>query len=478
MASSDFILSISNVSYTVDSNNSRKFTHTLNYNNLVSYYIPYGGSIRIITEYYDSNDSLKVRLSETRATSTADQTGSFVFEYMNNNILTDNTMTVKAQFFKLAVDEPMSPQVSGTASLPVSTLTRYKVTFVNGSYLVADLDDTAKNYYISLGNTVTLCPNCTLGSFPAPISTVPNPPILSISGGLLSWTSVNGATAYNLERSINGGLYSSVMGDVTQLSVDVGSFPDATYSYKIRAKNEAGYSSYSNIVTYVIGSTITIPSPPVISSRSSINDPNNNIEVFFTPVPNATHYNLYISSPDYPVFNPTGTITITPINNEIVFPISLSQGYGTYQFKVKASNIYGSSIFSNVVTVTKTSYPDPNLPQTQQVFQISTPNNPNVIRGVFNDVSAEKWIYDNANSLLCNYIEFQGLNVPCSLSYYIIPDIRVSETDNFLSVIEQIRVRYSSNPNPNPIPTDNKNLLSFLPKIFIGLTGLSMLVKK
>ena len=320
---------------------------------------------------------------------------------------------------------------------------------------------------------------------------LPNPPVLSGSiinstEQSLSWTqSLNSAT-FEIERADEINSYTVFLSNLTSLGAVISELNvPHTYYYRIRAQNSAGFSNYSNVITLVNTGIVTPPPPtvivpaaPVISSRTAQGgDPNNDIEIFFTPISTATAYNLEISSPNYPNFITIGDTSLTPINGEIIFPITLSQGFGNYQYKVRAKNSAGYSGYSNIVTVTKTQT-NPTDPQTQQVFQISTPNNSNTIRGTFNTISSAKWIYDNTNSLLCNYPEFTGLNVPCSLSYYIIPDILVSEPDNFASVIEQIRLRYLVNNPPPPTTGTGKNLISLLTGIFSMGLGLTLLGNK
>ena len=313
-------------------------------------------------------------------------------------------------------------------------------------------------------------------------STIPTTPVMSLDGTYLEWTTVSGATAYNLERVGSTGSYVTIREDL-QVSYDTSSQPDGTHYYRVRAKNSAGYSNYSNVVT-IAGSTpppiISVPNPPIIqSSTYSITD-GGIVEVLisWTPISGATSYNPEVQSPTQSNYTSFGDSNFNDVGNgKIGFSSPIDSGNGNYLFRVRARNSAGYSAYSNVTIVTRDVI-TPTGNQTQQVFQISTPNNVNTIRGTFNTVSASKWIYDNTNSQLCNYPEFAGLNVPCSLSYYIIPDILVSEPDNFASVIDQIRQRYLGNNNPPTSNPDNKNLLNFLPRIFVGLTGLGMLVSK
>ena len=65
----------------------------------------------------------------------------------------------------------------------------------------------------------------------------------------LSWGSVRGADYYYVYRKVSGGSYSYI-GKTTKTSfTDDGVKAGKTYTYKVRAKNEAGYSEYSSTKT-------------------------------------------------------------------------------------------------------------------------------------------------------------------------------------------------------------------------------------
>jgi len=325
--------------------------------------------------------------------------------------------------------------------------------------------------------------------YPAlPVATIPQTPVLTVQSidnlnKILSWTG-NVTDQINIERATSVLDYSSIFGDLqdndNQINIVL---PDVTetYYYRVRTKNSVGYSNYSNVITInVTGSappppTGTIPAAPNITSSTQSADLG---LISWNPVATATSYNLENITPLNSTWMSFGDFTANMIDGKLGIQVNLVSGNGVYQYRLRAKNSYGYSSYSNITILTKEIIIPPPTPATQQVIQISTPNNSNSIRGVFNSTSLNKWIYDNENSLLCNYPEFAGLNVPCSLSYYIVPDVFVSEADNFQSVIEQIRLRYSGNQPPAPTPTDNKNLLSLVKHLFVMGTGIGLLVSK
>jgi fibronectin type III domain protein len=70
----------------------------------------------------------------------------------------------------------------------------------------------------------------------------------------LSWTGVDGATAYRVEQLIDGG-WQTVSEEGTQLFTATGLEPGGTYTYRVIATNELGESPPSNEVT------VTLPPP-------------------------------------------------------------------------------------------------------------------------------------------------------------------------------------------------------------------------
>ena len=111
------------------------------------------------------------------------------------------------------------------------------------------------------GYTVSSPSQYTAPSGPT-IPSVPSTPSVSLSGTTLTitWSSVSGATAYDVQIYKNGSLWntvSNVSGTSTSYSVS-GSSSGTTFYAKVSAKNSAGSSNYSNqssTVTYTIPAT-------------------------------------------------------------------------------------------------------------------------------------------------------------------------------------------------------------------------------
>lgn len=164
---------------------------------------------------------------------------------------------------------------------------------------------------------------------------------------------------------------------------------------------------------------------------------------------NADLYNVEANTPLFPSwFSFAGDFTPEVFNGKYAVSLNLSdKPFGEYKYRIRAKNSVGYSNYSNIVIINRDEIIPPDGEATQEIVQISTPNNNNTIRAVLNPQNLAKWKFDNDNSLLCNYPEFAGLDVPCSLSYFETGSM-VSEADNFQSVIAQIASRYSGVPIP------------------------------
>lgn len=150
---------------------------------------------------------------------------------------------------------------------------------------------------------------------PPPIGTVPTqPPIIILAFGMststikVSWTISYGATSYVLERSPNGMGSWSTITTTTHPNVsftDSGLAADTTYYYRCRARNNNGFTAYSNIKS---GKTMA----PALSGRRKPPKPLHTIpsRVFMV-----TGYSLSITddfnSPE-PIWRPTFGLPTLP----------------------------------------------------------------------------------------------------------------------------------------------------------------------
>ena len=124
-------------------------------------------------------------------------------------------------------------------------------------------NETAHNFEVRARNTNG--PGLVASDTATPMSTVPGIPSgLGVTSTgpteiTLSWTGVDGAASYQLQRRTNGGDWGTPMdagSGTTYTDMDLA--PSTTYDYEVRAVNTAGSSEWSGVVT----SATTAPTAP------------------------------------------------------------------------------------------------------------------------------------------------------------------------------------------------------------------------
>lgn len=172
----------------------------------------------------------------------------------------------------------------------------------------------------------------------------------------LSWTASAGATRYYIDRRVgSGGSWSSVTYSSTNSYTDNGLSVGSSYSYRIRAYNSNGFSSYSAIVT---ASTGTVPSTTSISTVPSLTS----ISLSWIKVLGADGYQLQRSTSSNSGFSTVATISSgsTVSYNNTGLPSGTRYYYRIRAFKTYSGDDAYSS-WSSVVNVTT-------------LFQISVPS--------------------------------------------------------------------------------------------------------
>ncbi len=124
-------------------------------------------------------------------------------------------------------------------------------------------NESAHNFEVRAENAIGAGAIATASA--TPMSTVPGIPTgLGVTSTgpteiTLGWTAVDGATGYDLQRRTNGGTWGDPMdagSDTTHTDMDLA--PSTTYDYEVRAKNAAGTSDWSAVVT----AATTAPTAP------------------------------------------------------------------------------------------------------------------------------------------------------------------------------------------------------------------------
>ena len=112
--------------------------------------------------------------------------------------------------------------------------------------------------------TASAMPMATLPATPANLrSTQTGPTEIG-----LTWDAVPGATAYELQRRVNSGVWTSLSGVSGTSHTDTGLDPSTAYDYEVRARNTAGPSAWSAVVTVTTEAPAAPAAPTLMASGS------------------------------------------------------------------------------------------------------------------------------------------------------------------------------------------------------------------
>ncbi len=177
--------------------------------------------------------------------------------------------------------------------------------------------------------------------------TIPSAPsgavaFASSSSVLLFWTdNSTNEDGFKIERRTNGGSYSEIatVGSNVTSYVDTSVVDANTYTYRVRAYNAAGDSAYSTSGDVVYG---TLPAAPT----SLVADPvsfGTTTVIYVSWTDNASNEANYVveRSTDNVNFSVIATLG-SNATSHYDLPAS-----GTYYYQVKATNVVGSSAYSN-----------------------------------------------------------------------------------------------------------------------------------
>lgn len=189
-------------------------------------------------------------------------------------------------------------------------------------------------------------------AFRSPPGTLPAAPT-SLAGTAASSTQINltwvdnagDETGYHIERAVGGGSY----GQIATLAAGATSFANTgliastTYSYRVRAYNSAGFSSYSNAVTVT---TQAPPPPPAAPGSPTVSLSGRTATISWTDVAGETSYQL-VREVLNTKNNTWSATTTTLAANTTSRSEGLSRGK-TYRYKIRAVNASGSSDYALV----------------------------------------------------------------------------------------------------------------------------------
>lgn len=279
-------------------------------------------------EYSKKKSSKKIKIAQTTSTLTLSYTiSSFTISWSSITNATNYTL-----------NQSNSSDLSNSTQIYSGTATSFSISNIStpGTYyyeVIAVVANQVTSNIISVTITSSNSDSLTSPTLNVSYSTTSNITI--------SWSSVNGATSYTLQQSLNDPTFASpqVVYQGSNTSYDVASnLSSGIYYYQVLASDSQTTSSFSN------SENITILSTPVLNSIT--NNGSGSFAISWNSIVNSTSYTLYQSTSS-DLSNPTqiysGDATSFSVTN---------QSNGTFYYSVMAlSNNGPVSSNSNIVQV-------------------------------------------------------------------------------------------------------------------------------
>ena len=209
----------------------------------------------------------------------------------------------------------------------------YRVRTVNGSLLSG------------FSNVVTATTNATIPAAPSSLAASPQ----SATSIALTWAdNSNNETSFEVQRRT---LPSGAFGVLASPAANAVSYTDTSaagstsYEYKVRAKNSAGFSSFSNVATATTGQTV-----PAAPSGLAATYNTTTRQFTLTWIDNSTNEQGF--APQFSFSGSAFSDLINPVGANVTTYVSgANPPVGSYQFRVRAYNAGGSSTYSNTVSL-------------------------------------------------------------------------------------------------------------------------------
>jgi fibronectin type 3 domain-containing protein len=209
------------------------------------------------------------------------------------------------------------------------------------SYRVRAFDATSNSAYSNLATVTT---------FPAPPGSLAASAVSS-SRIDLSWSNVAGETGYKVERSTNGTTWAQLATTGTDVTTyqDLSVVANTTYSYRVRASNGGGDSSYSPTATATTPGSVTNPLATP-GNLTVTNVAGNQINLQWKDnTTNESGYQIERSSDG----GTTWTVLSSALsaNSTTYYDARVAAGT-SYSYRVRAFNATATSDYSNLANAT------------------------------------------------------------------------------------------------------------------------------
>jgi fibronectin type 3 domain-containing protein len=249
-----------------------------------------------------------------------------------NNAINDTSYTVER-----SLDQVTWTTVS--SAVPGSTVSGAILTYADSGlkpnthyfYRVCANNNGLTSVFSNISSATTIV------AAPTGVTAIGNGP----TGINVSWTTVTGASAYTVQRSLDGLTNWTTVGSPTS-----NSFPDSgltngvTYFYRVSATVAAGTTSYSSTASSSTGSAATIPTTP--ANQTAVANSATQILVSWSGVTGATSYQVYRNQDDLSDWSLQKTVTDTALPSYSYLDNMVSPST-QYYYEVIATNSAGSS---------------------------------------------------------------------------------------------------------------------------------------
>lgn len=262
--------------------------------------------------------------------------------------------------------------------------------------------DGVYSYKVKAGNVVVYSDFSNAETVTVEIPVVPDSPTLYeityelIDYGVeisVTWSEVD-CDNYYLYKSVDGGVYNIIYPIIEVNYYDDLVYIDGTYSYKVKAGNNAGTSDFSNEQSVTV-QLLGVPDDPILSVIIPALSSDGLIRLEWNCVISADRYYVYRAK-NGGAFDP-----LIEVFNQVYYDDVIEVG-GTYMYKVKAGNDAGISGFSNdqSVTVQLLDVPEPPI---MNELTYTTVSGVTTIQLSWSDVDCESYnVYRKIND--GNYI--------------------------------------------------------------------------